>query len=46
MNKDQVKGTAEKVKDKANEAMGKVTADTGQQIKGQVQGAARRRRSP
>ncbi len=30
MNKDQVKGTVEKVQGKANEVRGKVTGDTGQ----------------
>jgi uncharacterized protein YjbJ (UPF0337 family) len=37
MNKDQVKGTAEKVKGKVNEAVGNVTDDPAQKAKGQVQ---------
>jgi uncharacterized protein YjbJ (UPF0337 family) len=37
MNKDQVKGTAEKVKGKVNEAVGNATDDPAQKAKGQVQ---------
>ena len=40
MNKDQVKGTAEKVKGKVNEAIGRTTGNTKQEIKGDVQQAA------
>ncbi len=40
MNKDQVKGTAEKVKGKVNKAIGRATGDTKQEIKGNVQEAA------
>jgi len=40
MNKDQVKGTAEKVKGKVNEAIGRTTGNTKQEIKGNVQQAA------
>jgi len=36
MNKDQVKGTAEKVKGKVNEAVGNATDDPAQKAKGQV----------
>jgi len=37
MNKDQVKGTGEKIKGKTNEAVGKVTGDKAQEVKGKVQ---------
>jgi uncharacterized protein YjbJ (UPF0337 family) len=37
MNKDQMKGTAEKVKGKVNEAVGNATDDPAQKAKGQVQ---------
>ena len=37
MNKDQVKGTGEKVKGKINETVGRATGDTKQEIKGDVQ---------
>ncbi len=40
MNKDQVKGTAEKVKGKVNEAIGRATDDTKQEVKGDIQQAA------
>lgn len=40
MNKDQVKGTAEKVKGKVNEAVGRGTGDRKQEVKGDVQQAA------
>jgi len=40
MNKDQVKGTAEKVKGKVNEAIGRATGDTKQAVKGDIQQAA------
>jgi uncharacterized protein YjbJ (UPF0337 family) len=40
MNKDQVKGTAEKVKGKINETIGRVTGDTKQEVKGDIQQAA------
>jgi len=40
MNKDQVKGTAEKVKGKVNEAVGRTTGNTKQEIKGDTQQAA------
>ncbi|CAB3751253.1 hypothetical protein LMG29542_01449 [Paraburkholderia humisilvae] len=40
MNKDQVKGTAEKVKGKVNEAVGRATGDRKQEVKGDVQQAA------
>jgi uncharacterized protein YjbJ (UPF0337 family) len=40
MNKDQVKGTAEKVKGKVNKAVGSATGDTAQELKGQVQQGA------
>jgi uncharacterized protein YjbJ (UPF0337 family) len=40
MNKDQVKGTAEKVKGKVNEAVGHATGNTKQEVKGDVQHAA------
>ncbi|MFM0514467.1 CsbD family protein [Paraburkholderia sp. RL17-373-BIF-A] len=39
MNKDQVKGTAEKVKGKINEAIGRATGDTKQEVKGDIQQA-------
>ena len=44
MNKDQVKGTAEKVKGKANETIGRVTGNTKQEVKGDIQQAAGRAR--
>ncbi|MFP6559393.1 CsbD family protein [Paraburkholderia sp. B3] len=37
MNKDQVKGTGEKVKGKINETVGRATGDTKQEVKGDVQ---------
>lgn len=40
MNKDQVKGTAEKVRGKVNEAIGQATGDTKQEVKGDIQQAA------
>ena len=40
MNKDQVKGAAEKVKGKVNETVGKATGDPAQQAKGNVQQGA------
>lgn len=40
MNKDQVKGTVEKVKGKVNEAIGRTTGNTKQEIKGNMQQAA------
>lgn len=40
MNKDQVDGTAEKVKGKINEVVGKVTGDTAQEVKGDIQQGA------
>jgi uncharacterized protein YjbJ (UPF0337 family) len=40
MNKDQVKGTAEKVKGKVNEAVGNATDDAAQKAKGQLQQGA------
>lgn len=40
MNKDQVKGTAEKVKGKVNEAVGNATDDPSQKAKGQLQQGA------
>jgi uncharacterized protein YjbJ (UPF0337 family) len=46
MNKDQVRGTAEKVKGKVNEAIGRATGDRKQEVKGDVQqgaGEARKR---
>jgi uncharacterized protein YjbJ (UPF0337 family) len=39
MNKDQVKGTAEKVKGKVNETIGHATGDRKQEVKGDVQQA-------
>jgi uncharacterized protein YjbJ (UPF0337 family) len=39
MNKDQVKGTAEKVKGKVNETIGRATGDRKQEVKGGVQQA-------
>ncbi len=45
MNKDQVKGVAEKAKGKLNEVAGKATGDPAQEVKGRVQqgtGAARK----
>ncbi|MGF6604494.1 uncharacterized protein YjbJ (UPF0337 family) [Paraburkholderia sp. GAS448] len=39
MNKDQVKGTAEKVKGKVNETIGRATGDTKQEVKGDIQQA-------
>ena len=39
MNKDQVKGVAEKVKGKVNEAIGRTTGDTKQEVKGDAQQA-------
>ncbi|HTI17205.1 MAG TPA: CsbD family protein [Trinickia sp.] len=40
MNKDQVKGVAEKAKGKVNEGVGKATGDQAQQAKGNVQQGA------
>lgn len=40
MNKDQVKGTTEKLKGKANETIGRVTGNTKQEVKGDIQQAA------
>jgi uncharacterized protein YjbJ (UPF0337 family) len=40
MNKDHVKGEAEKLKGKANEVAGKITGDKGQELKGDMQQAA------
>lgn len=40
MNKDQVKGTGEKVKGKVNKAVGRGTGDRKQEVKGDVQHAA------
>jgi uncharacterized protein YjbJ (UPF0337 family) len=40
MNKDQVKGTAQKVKGKLNEAVGKATGNRSQEIKGDLQQVA------
>ena len=40
MNKDQVKGTAEKVKGKINEAIGRATGNTKQEVKGDIQQTA------
>jgi len=40
MNKDQVKGTAEKVKGKVNEAVGRATGDKVQEAKGDMQQGA------
>ncbi|MCG5076561.1 CsbD family protein [Paraburkholderia tagetis] len=40
MNKDQVNGTAEKVKGKVNEAIGRATGNTKQEVKGDLQQAA------
>jgi uncharacterized protein YjbJ (UPF0337 family) len=37
MNKDQVKGVAEKVKGKVNDAVGKATDDPAQELKGDLQ---------
>ena len=45
MNKDQVKGTAEKVKGKVNEELGKATGNAAREVKGDLQqgaGAARK----
>lgn len=39
MNKDHVKGTAEKVKGKVNEAVGRATNDPEQELKGDLQQA-------
>jgi uncharacterized protein YjbJ (UPF0337 family) len=39
MNKDQVKGVAEKAKGKVNEVVGRATGDTKQEVKGNVQQA-------
>ncbi|CAB3803617.1 CsbD family protein [Pararobbsia alpina] len=39
MNRDQMKGTAEKVKGKVNEALGRATGDRKQEVKGDVQQA-------
>lgn len=44
MNKDQVKGTAEKVKGKVNETIGRTTGDRKQEVKGDVQQTAGRAR--
>ncbi|RKP55752.1 CsbD family protein [Pararobbsia silviterrae] len=46
MNKDHVKGEAEKLKGKVNEAVGKMRGDTAQELKGDLQqgaGEARKR---
>jgi uncharacterized protein YjbJ (UPF0337 family) len=40
MNKDQVKGTAEKVKGNVNETIGRATGDRKQEVKGDVQQTA------
>ncbi|MDN7753815.1 CsbD family protein [Burkholderia gladioli] len=40
MNKDQLKETAEKVKGKVNEAVGKATGNPKREVKGEVQQAA------
>lgn len=40
MNKDQVKGTAEKIKGKVNEAVGRATDNPQRELKGDVQQAA------
>lgn len=40
MNKDQVKGPAEKVKGKVNENIGRATGDRKQEVKGDVQQTA------
>ncbi|MGF6937060.1 uncharacterized protein YjbJ (UPF0337 family) [Paraburkholderia sp. UCT70] len=40
MNKDQVKGVAQKMKGKVNEAMGKVTGRPARELKGDVEQAA------
>ena len=40
MNKDQVKGTAQKVKGKLNEAVGKATGDRSQEFRGDLQQVA------
>jgi uncharacterized protein YjbJ (UPF0337 family) len=46
MNKDQVKGVAEKVKGKVNETVGRATGDKGQELKGDLQqGAGEMRKS-
>jgi hypothetical protein len=45
MNKDQVKGTAEKVKGKINETVGRATGNTKQEVKGDIQQTARPERS-
>ncbi|WP_042260520.1 CsbD family protein [Paraburkholderia heleia] len=37
MNKDQVKGTAEKMKGKVNEAVGRATGNPARELKGDVQ---------
>lgn len=37
MNKDHVKGEAEKLKGKANEVAGKITGDKSQELKGDLQ---------
>jgi uncharacterized protein YjbJ (UPF0337 family) len=40
MNKDQVKGTAQKLKGKLNEAVGKATGNRSQEFKGDLQQVA------
>lgn len=40
MNKDQVKGTAQKVKGKLNEAVGKATGNRSQEFRGDLQQVA------
>ncbi|MEX3812803.1 CsbD family protein [Paraburkholderia sp. BR13439] len=40
MNKDQVKGVAQKMKGKVNQAMGKVTGRASRELKGDVEQAA------
>ncbi|CAG9210984.1 General stress protein CsbD [Paraburkholderia tropica] len=40
MNKDQVKGTAEKIKGKVNEAVGRATDNPQRELKGDMQQAA------
>ena len=46
MNKDQVKGTAEKMKGMVNEAVGKATGNRSQELKGDLQqGAGEMRKS-
>lgn len=44
MNRDQVKGTAEKVKGNANEAIGRLAGNTKEELEGDIQQAARQAR--